>query len=348
MEADVQKTKVIKASIQHLGWGDDYKPALETLVRTVHYLTTHTYLFSRFIFIREKKEDDAFDLRPFLQARFFQEVFASLTTRRVSNSAKTAAQVLMYQTLIQRHLPTYMEASGFTQQHLPASQQIAQYEATKICTAYVNNLKERYGARLRSVLNSLLKHKTFPHRPLLGHFKSLYALPRADREAAMDGLLESEQTLHQWCMAHGGVDAAAVDVDALHFRLSHVRELLSAVFSHYAPDYAYQQNNLYYDIKADPIEHANAFWRLGAVSQILELKSFQVFPVRTSWIPCYMQIDTKILYTHILKQPSLADQPKMEIWARVVDIQRKILKPRGEERFEGSIFTEKREPRSRG
>ena len=42
MDAGIQHTKVIKGSVQHLGWSDEYKEALEELVRT-----THTYLFSR-------------------------------------------------------------------------------------------------------------------------------------------------------------------------------------------------------------------------------------------------------------------------------------------------------------
>ena len=342
MDAKIQHTKVIKASIQHLGWSDEYKEALEKLVRTVHLITTHTYLFSRFIFIHEKEADEAFDLRPFINARFFQEVFASLTTRRTQNSTRTAAQILVYQAVINRHLPRYMQVSGYALQMLPNSQQIAQYEATKICTAYINNIQERYGAHLRSVLNNRLKHKTFPHRPLLGHFKRLYALPRDQREEGLNALLQSEASLQQWCAAHAqhGRVITATDIAKMYASLCCTREVLQPVFAHYAVEYAYRQNSIYYDIKANTIDHMNAFWRLSTVSQILDDNAFQVFPVRTSWIPCYMQIDTKILYQHILKQASLVGEPKMEVWARVVDLQRKIFKPRGEERFEGSIFTD--------
>jgi hypothetical protein len=60
-------------------------------------------------------------------------------------------------------------------------------------------------------------------------------------------------------------------------------------------------HTIYYDVKASPENHFKAFSKLAELFESEQLKQFSCFPLRTSFIPCYMTLDSKIIHHHILK-----------------------------------------------
>ena len=72
------------------------------------------------------------------------------------------------------------------------------------------------------------------------------------------------------------------------------------------------------------------------------IKSFQCFPLRTSFVPGYMQIDTTILCRHFLLQLRPDMRKKMMYWAQVVDLGSRPFKPQGVHSliFRGSLQTD--------
>ncbi|KAL1928933.1 hypothetical protein VTP01DRAFT_1992 [Rhizomucor pusillus] len=73
-----------------------------------------------------------------------------------------------------------------------------------------------------------------------------------------------------------------------------------------------------------------------------EIKTFKCMPLRTSWIPAHMQIDTKILATQTLKKPNNIDFDS-GLWKQVVNFQSKPLQNQGADKsmaFKGTIFTD--------
>ena len=60
-----------------------------------------------------------------------------------------------YRTLIYTHHKAYCKAAPYTPLSRANAQQMALYECTKIKTAYDNNIKARFGRRLRGLINKL-------------------------------------------------------------------------------------------------------------------------------------------------------------------------------------------------
>ncbi|KAL1926390.1 hypothetical protein VTP01DRAFT_5911 [Rhizomucor pusillus] len=60
-----------------------------------------------------------------------------------------------------------------------------------------------------------------------------------------------------------------------------------------------------------------------------EIKPFRCMPLRTSWIPAHMQIDTKILATQMLKKKPNNIDFDSDLWKQVVNFQSKPLQNQG-------------------
>ncbi|KAI9253746.1 hypothetical protein EDC94DRAFT_495008, partial [Helicostylum pulchrum] len=79
------------------------------------------------------------------------------------------------------------------------------------------------------------------------------------------------------------------------------------------------------DVKARPRDHFKAFFKLRQLCEAQKLKSFNCFPIGTSFIPSYMKLDAKLANHHILKSKKpLTD--KCHIWSQVVSLNKKAFK----------------------
>ncbi|CEG67940.1 hypothetical protein RMATCC62417_04284 [Rhizopus microsporus] len=77
-------------------------------------------------------------------------------------------------------------------------------------------------------------------------------------------------------------------------------EALQPVFNAYYEGYNFGQQGLYYDVKRNPVNHFMAFYQLSRLFERLGLPVFNCFPLRGSWYPRYVTIDSKILCQNIL------------------------------------------------
>ncbi|KAI8086987.1 uncharacterized protein B0P05DRAFT_578154 [Gilbertella persicaria] len=77
--------------------------------------------------------------------------------------------------------------------------------------------------------------------------------------------------------------------------------ILRQFFDCYPSDTHFKKNSIYYDCKVDPSKHLKAFYYLTRCSESLYNKSFNCFPLRRTFIPSYMTIDTYIVNTQILR-----------------------------------------------
>ncbi|EIE79429.1 hypothetical protein RO3G_04134 [Rhizopus delemar RA 99-880] len=93
-----------------------------------------------------------------------------------------------------------------------------------------------------------------------------------------------------------------------------------------------------------PKRHFKAFFRLAELSEAEQMKQFACFPLRITFIPCYMTLDSKIIHYHILKSkknPKIGS--KLETWGTVVDLNKKAFKHQGFQkslRFQGTLETD--------
>ncbi|KAG1433923.1 hypothetical protein G6F57_021850 [Rhizopus arrhizus] len=94
------------------------------------------------------------------------------------------------------------------------------------------------------------------------------------------------------------IDMEQVPQEPIYTRALHT---LQPVFDAYDRGYNFGQQGLYYDVKRNPVNHFKAFYQLSRLFVRLGLPVFNCFPLRHSWSPCYVTIDSKILCQNILE-----------------------------------------------
>ncbi|KAI8086847.1 uncharacterized protein B0P05DRAFT_578073 [Gilbertella persicaria] len=207
------------------------------------------------------------------------------------------------------------------------AQQLALYECTKINTAYHNNIKAHFGNRLHMLLNMLSKKEekllSLDHR-----MKAVNATKQAIKEARRKEVFEP---LNKMKFAVSKKEIPSSDV-LDEKALSSVRDLLST----YPNNYKFEKNFIYYNVKAHPEKHFNAFYKIAKLLETEAAKTFNCFPIKTSFIPSYITLDSKI-------KTSFKAEQKFEIWSNVVNLNKKSFKPQGLNkslRFQGTIETD--------
>ena len=317
-------SKTIKTSLKAVEWRDQYETALKELVEKTNLVVTNVYLFARYMFVTEKHLNPSFDLRKFICPSFFSECFMSLTTRTERATTRTPSNVIDFKAIITRHKAVYLRLSGATLQDIPNAQQISLYEGKKIYTCYMNNVLQRFSKHWNRLINLVaeVKDMTPEERKLLGKFKKA--------AAASTPVYSSE------------IMACS--------KLSEIAEVLRTIRENYDQNYVFQKDSIYYDVKAQTINHFNAFYSLSAALAQRDFKAFQVFPLRRSFIPAHMTIDTKILYQRILSKEDRASLPpqaranpaqfKKQIWSKVLNIDNRVFQERNSTDFHGTIQTD--------
>jgi hypothetical protein len=122
------------------------------------------------------------------------------------------------------------------------------------------------------------------------------------------------------------------------------RTQLNGFLSSYPEDYAFQENSIYYDVMASPKNYFKAFFRLTELSEAEQIKQFACFSLCTTFIPCYMTLDSKIIHYHILKsKKNPKTGSKFETWGVAVDLNKKAFKYQGFQKsllFQGTFETD--------
>ncbi|KAI8079711.1 uncharacterized protein B0P05DRAFT_596778 [Gilbertella persicaria] len=119
--------------------------------------------------------------------------------------------------------------------------------------------------------------------------------------------------------------------------------ILQQFFDCYTSDTHFKKNSIYYDCKADPSKHLKAFYYLTRCSESLYNKSFNCFPLRRTFIPSYMTIETYIVNTQTLRNSVISHLDKEVIWGAVLNMKSKAMKPQEDNKqmkFRGTIHTD--------
>ncbi|KAL0074976.1 hypothetical protein J3Q64DRAFT_1610756, partial [Phycomyces blakesleeanus] len=164
---------------------------------------------------------------------------------------------------ISRHINTYIHNISYARISLLNAHQIAMYEATKIHTTYIVNIKLRFGQHLCRVINILLDIKN-RQRELTQQLRSQRATEERIKRMLTEHIFEPARIFKEGVSTH---------------RLEDV--------------FIFQKDSIYYDSKDSPHSHFLAFFRMAQLLEHPERRSFNCFPLRRSWPPGYMQIDTR-------------------------------------------------------
>ncbi|CEP17069.1 hypothetical protein [Parasitella parasitica] len=333
-ESPSKRVITIKTTIKGI-WKYDYRQPLYDLVHTTNLLVTHTYAFTKYIFLKELAIDENFAFNELVTKDFFVEVFLSLVSAKVRNSERLKDTTKRYRSLIGKHKDAYFEDAKYTPISLAYAQQIALYECAKVQTAYFNNMKAHFGNRLRALINKLFKKKE-KVESLTKEMKTNNFGIKEIKQAIRKNVYQPCNQVKLAITKKNMPEAGLLDDKSV--------TQLNEFFSMYAVDYAFQKESIFYDVAANPEKHFKAFYKLAELSENNQVKPFACFPLRTSFIPSYMTLDAKIIHHHILKNKKvLKMEDKFEAWGRVVNLEKKAFKQQGIEkslRFQGTLETD--------
>ncbi|KAJ1662900.1 hypothetical protein EV178_005447, partial [Coemansia sp. RSA 1646] len=274
-------TRVIKCPLKSLMNDRNDIAKVNDYVVAANTASAHMYGLAHWIFVHELATHKQFDPSVYLEKRFFGEVFLHLTKRKARPNVK--AEIQEYKRVIRKHLDAYKEAAGITEFDIANPNQTAQFEAARIYTAYVNNIQTKFGQYLRRVVNVLLKTRE-RKRDLEEAMESRTA--DEIKEAYEDRVWKPGLKLKE-AIKHRNTVLPVITVGN-----KNIGDMLEPVLTAYDNDYEFEEEGIYYDIKAHPKKHFKAFCYLAVLLETNDHRSFQCFPLRKSFVPVHIEIDT--------------------------------------------------------
>ncbi|KAJ2093256.1 hypothetical protein IW138_000549 [Coemansia sp. RSA 986] len=322
-------THVIKCPLKSLVNDRSDITQVNDYVVVANTASAHMYGLARWIFVHELATHKQFDPSVYLEKRFFGEVFLHLTKRKARPNVK--AEIQEYRRLICKHLNAYKEAAGITEFDIASPNQTAQFEAARIYTAYVNNIQTKFGQYLRRAVNALLKT-----RECKRDLEEAMTGRTADeiKEAYEDQIWKPGRELKE-AIKHRSAVLPVITVDD-----KNIGDMLEPVLTAYDDNHRFEEEGIYYDIKAHPKKHFKAFCRLAVLLEMNDYRSFQCFPLRKSFVPMHIEIDTTVLCQSIMGWSYNAKSPIESYWYRFLNEKSRVLRTRNGFRFYGTIQTD--------
>ncbi|KAJ2569591.1 hypothetical protein IW140_002999 [Coemansia sp. RSA 1813] len=322
-------TRVIKCPLKSLLNDRNDIAKVNNYVVVANTASAHMYGLARWIFVHELATHKQFHPSVYLEKRFFGEVFLHLTKRKARPNVK--AEVQEYRKVIRKHLDAYKEAAGITEFDIANPNQTAQFEAARIYTAYMNNIQTKFGQYLRRAVNVLLKTRE-RKRDLEEAMKGRTA--DEIKEAYEDQIWKPGRELKE-AIKHRNTVLPVITVGD-----ENIGDILEPVLTAYDNDYKFEEEGIYYDIKAHPKKHFKAFYCLAVLLETNGYRSFQCFPLRKSFVPMHIEIDTIVLCNSIMGWSYNAKSPIESYWYRFLNKKSRVLRTRNGFRFYGTIQTD--------
>ncbi|KAJ2705371.1 hypothetical protein H4R19_005129, partial [Coemansia spiralis] len=389
-------TGVVKVPLVSVLRSGAYLGPILAHVEKVHNLTSHAYQLARYILLREMPRAD-FDATKYVDKAFFYEAFMCRTARVTKTTKNPNKLTAEKRKLVKKHIKAYMALAKIDPVPFLNGGQSADYEAEHMYTAYCNNVSQHLGDYLRAAVNRLLMTK-FRSDQLRQDMKARHCQPAEIREAVWQQItLPAKQAKQAVFRRQFRLDQLDVDTRQ---RL----QPLAVVFAAYPAAYEFVDDDIEADSQKHPEQHFRAFYELAKLFQSIDGRAtpqndghvmpgkrgqkapaddgqqaptkhaegakgrrghvFQVFPLRTSWVPAHTHIDIPILCTQILgcalprNKSSDEDKPSdedrlsaarervVETWGRVVRLSNRAFKsscnvaPELRRHFWGSVDTD--------
>ncbi|KAJ1781338.1 hypothetical protein LPJ59_007069, partial [Coemansia sp. RSA 2399] len=230
------------------------------------------------------------------------------------------------------HLGNYTPVAGFGGVSERSLGQIASSEARKMFTAYANNIRFRYAQHMNRIIHIALRTKE--RKATLRH--ALCNASDARRKQLFDLLIRRPNRQVRDAIRTGQFFRRC----GLHPVAVYALEKLRPIFQTYAHRYKPAENNIYYDIKQSPQMHAAAFFQMACFLQERGERVFQCFPLRHSFVPAHITLDTKALCNTFLHTGYNSKTDKADIWSQFLDLSSKAVRSQKASDFTFTIQTD--------
>lgn len=318
-----------KLSLEGARWSRPFRQPLNDLVQLVNKIVPVMHQFVRYVLVAEFQDGNLDAVRELQDERFFAEAFVSLTTsaRRAARSAKT----VRFRSAVERHLPAFLQASGFVRVEFNRPHQTANLEGRRLAAAYSANARTHFGRHLRATVNLLVGSKA-RRRQLL---KELGDVPPKARQEALRARLYAPLQALKTALAENRACPADLPAD-----FQRAWDDLAPVRNAFSPDRAMAKGTSYYDVKVAPECYLAPLLAMARVREQRALRGFQPCPMRRSFVPASITLDSFVAAYGVLgdtKQPT-ADA-KTEVWQRLLPLGARVLRKTGLQ-FSGTVQTD--------
>ncbi|KAG1376765.1 hypothetical protein G6F61_007329 [Rhizopus arrhizus] len=257
----------VKLSIDGIGWNEQYRERLEKFVNIIHATTTHAYSLSKFIFLCTFQDD-------------------AMHYRRCRVGEATARR----HAFIGQYIQKYLDLTSYIRLGLKYAQQSSSVEGLKMYTAYINNIGAHFGNHFRRAINTLLQI----------HQRKADLIRQRQEEGVNTEAISNEIYEQATLLARQFkellfsriVDPSSIELLFQDPIYNQALQRLTPILTSYPVRYTFEQNNIYYDAKANPCGHMMAFYHLVRLFEALTLPIFNCFLLCRTWIHGNATIDT--------------------------------------------------------
>ncbi|KAL9559401.1 hypothetical protein MBANPS3_000416 [Mucor bainieri] len=376
---DTAQYRVVKASLKSLALTQETLTRFRTLVTKMDKIMRFSYAFARFIFVHELAYNPH-NFAPLYGSlwateAFFREVIKKVGGVNLQQPGLPALRPNEQETAQQRHARErfrhinmlnaywnmFQEFSGYQLDGADRiegfSSSISAYAAKQMEATYLNLIKNEFGNRLRQLINFVLNVTALEDeikRQMQGNTDD--EVEAMIREAVR-GPARNFKVALAIALGTGNRDLPANIEGSIFEEHWHTFGFL---FNCYPTGRVFVNNSVYYDCKANEKAHMYAFYRIARFAEATQLtpgsrkmKTFQCMPLRNSFIPHYMQLDTLTLKRNILGMGSQqasanlnTQEDKMDAWRQALYLGNEpggqVYPFRGTDNFlfRGTLFTD--------
>ncbi|KAL9540888.1 hypothetical protein MBANPS3_009441 [Mucor bainieri] len=288
---------------------DEFKTAINNYVVNLNRIIRFAYLFARFIFVNELAyHTNAFAAfyGSFVNRDFFQEIIKTLgNVRRLGRDNTNRI-------LIDNHLRLFLEFTGYDPEdagnQVPAlAHNASKYAAIRMETDYLNIVQTHFGHRLRQLINHVLDVKGLtaqvtqrmagrPDVQVKAVIRQLITEPARDFKLAfttdfLNRQQEAPELVRQGIFAHRW-------------------DFFDFLRDCYPAGYVFTLDSIYADADRNPRNSLYAFYTIAKLIESTRylhddrprVRLFQCMPLRNSWIPKYIMIDSSIMRQVLLHE----------------------------------------------
>jgi hypothetical protein len=317
----------------------DSLPAWESLVSTVHKVTTAAAFFTRYCFIRALTENPAFEVKVHIEKDiFFTEIMKTFVDKprgtALTDDTRTVRQT------IEHYLPDFLNNYQCQKETIPGLQSnLFLYEGSRLRTCYLNNIQTRLSMHLSKTINSLLNVNNL--RRQLRNRQTPENIKSDIREFLRDVSYfkyEIVDKIQYHRIVDGddeeGVSEVMLELQDMGVEFVETLRCLANVLK--AADHGdWINDSLCLDIKQRPERHLVTMYELSRVNEDMGFRMFQCFPLKRSFIPSFIPVDLGIVASHIsnANTPQLKEirQDVAGFWHGIFKTEHKVFKQANKE-----------------
>jgi hypothetical protein len=285
----------VKVPLKSVIRNQNHIPIIEDYVETYHQITVHALQFLKLYYLRAFEDGLVIDI----SKKLIVNICITVSTHQETGKPPAADTQQMrnelndfYNTFYWLTIPEGEGKPVSTNLHTAI-----EYASEEIITMYENIVKQRFYCCVEKYIKFLIGYdeaiENIHGNDNLTRQQKIAAkatLNRRTMRFVQDVFVTEGQLVNgEWLYDYSSLELMPPDARAGH------RLLLDTAKDDVLPNGDFENDNIFYDIKAHPLRYFSKMVFMMRLFEVNDIKLDNLFPLRTSKIPGHMKIDTTIL-----------------------------------------------------